>query len=49
MAGCSNAATPAGTGSNEIHNLHNIVADGRVVAQVNRVQATPGGPTAEPT
>jgi RHS repeat-associated protein len=35
---------PAGTGSTEIHNLHNIVVDGRVVAQVNRVQATPTGP-----
>ena len=30
-------------------NLHNIVADGRVVAQVTRTQATPTGPTDEPT
>ena len=34
----------AGTGGNEIHNLHNIVVDGAVVAQVNRVQAASGGP-----
>jgi RHS repeat-associated protein len=34
----------AGTGSTEIHNLHNIVVEGRVVAQVNRVQAATGGP-----
>jgi RHS repeat-associated protein len=36
--------SPAGTGGNEIHNLHNIVAEGRVVAQINRVQRTGGGP-----
>lgn len=39
---------PAGTGDTEIHNLHDIVADGRVVAQVDRVQATPTGPV-DPT
>lgn len=36
--------TPAGTGNSQIHNLHNIVVDGRVVAQVNRIQAATGGP-----
>ena len=34
----------AGTGGKEIHNLHYIVAEGRVVAQINRVQAAGGGP-----
>jgi RHS repeat-associated protein len=33
----------AGTGGNETHNLHNIVVDGRVVAQINRSQAASGG------
>jgi RHS repeat-associated protein len=36
--------TPAGTDETEIHNLHNILAEGRVVAQVNRAQAAGGGP-----
>jgi RHS repeat-associated protein len=36
--------SPAGTGGTEIHNVHSIVADGRVVAQVNRAQAASGGP-----
>jgi RHS repeat-associated protein len=36
--------TPAGAGGAQIHNVHNIVVDGRVVAQVNRVQAATGGP-----
>jgi RHS repeat-associated protein len=35
---------PAGTGGSEIHNLHNIVVEGRVVAQINRAQAASGGP-----
>ena len=43
MAGLFERRTPAGTGGNEIHNLHNIVVDGRVVAQVNRIQAASGG------
>jgi RHS repeat-associated protein len=34
----------AGTGGREIHNLHYIVAEGRVVGQINRVQAADGGP-----
>ena len=34
----------AGTGGRDIHNLHYIVAEGRVVAQINRVQAAGGGP-----
>jgi RHS repeat-associated protein len=36
--------TPAGTGGKQIHNLHNIVVGGRVIAQVNRIQAATGGP-----
>ena len=44
VAGLFERRTPAGTGGNEIHNLHNIVVDGRVIAQVNRVQAASGGP-----
>jgi RHS repeat-associated protein len=35
---------PAGPDSSQIHNVHNIVVDGRVVATVNRVQAAAGGP-----
>jgi RHS repeat-associated protein len=42
VAGLFERRTPAGTGSNETHNLHNIVVDGRVVAQVNRTQAASG-------
>lgn len=34
--------TPADTSSNETRNLHNIVADGRIVAQVNRPQEASG-------
>ncbi|AQZ62938.1 Rhs family protein [[Actinomadura] parvosata subsp. kistnae] len=44
VAGLFERRTPADTSGIEIHNLHNIVADGRVVAQVNRVQAASGGP-----
>lgn len=39
---------PAGTDSVDIHNLHNIVIEGRVVAQVNKVQATRTGPVQSP-
>ena len=35
------------TAPSEIDNLHNIVADGRVVAQVNRVQAASSGPVTD--
>jgi RHS repeat-associated protein len=35
---------PAPTAGSEIHNLHDVVVDGRVVAQVDRVQAAAGGP-----
>jgi RHS repeat-associated protein len=35
---------PAGTGGTDIHNLHNIVVDGRAVAQVNKIQTSPTGP-----
>jgi RHS repeat-associated protein len=35
--------SPAGHASSEIHNLHNIVVDGRIVTQVNRVQPAAGG------
>ncbi len=44
VGGLFERRTPAGTGGgNEIHNLHNIVVDGRVVAQVNRSQKASGG------
>jgi len=36
--------TPAGVDETDIHNLHNIVVEGRTVAQVNWVQADSGGP-----
>jgi RHS repeat-associated protein len=48
IGGLFERRNPAGTGSTQIHNLHNIVADGRVVAQVNRVQTTPTGSPADP-
>jgi RHS repeat-associated protein len=35
---------PAGTGSTDIHNIHNITVDGRVVAQITKVQNAPDGP-----
>ncbi len=44
VAGLFERHTPAGTGFKQIHNLHNIVVEGRVVAQVNRVQTASGGP-----
>lgn len=44
MAGLFERRTPAGTGLGQIHNLHNIIVGGRVIAQVNRVQAAAGGP-----
>jgi RHS repeat-associated protein len=44
VAGLFERRTPAGTGFRQIHNLHNIVVGGRVVAQVNRVQTASGGP-----
>jgi RHS repeat-associated protein len=34
----------AGTGNTEIHNLHNIIVEGRPVLQLNRVQKAEGGP-----
>jgi RHS repeat-associated protein len=34
----------AGTDNREIHNLHNIVVEGRTVLQLNRVQKAGGGP-----
>ncbi|TCN36843.1 RHS repeat-associated protein [Kribbella orskensis] len=42
VAGLFERRSPAGTGGNEMHNLHNIVADGRVVAQLNRTQDASG-------
>jgi RHS repeat-associated protein len=42
VAGLFERRTPAGTGGNETHNLHNIVVDGRVIAQINRSQAASG-------
>lgn len=44
VAGLFERRTPAGTGGKETHNLHNIMADGRVIAQVNRFQDLSGGP-----
>jgi RHS repeat-associated protein len=44
VGGVFERRVPAGTGGGEIHNLHYIVADGRVVAQINRGQAADGGP-----
>jgi RHS repeat-associated protein len=39
--------TPVETGGTEIHNLHNIVVDGEVVAQVNRVQSSATSPVVD--
>jgi RHS repeat-associated protein len=47
VAGLFERRTSTGTDGNEIHNLHNIVADGRVIAQVNRAQAATDGPITE--
>ncbi|MFG2349551.1 FG-GAP-like repeat-containing protein [Streptomyces phaeochromogenes] len=47
VAGLFERRTRAGAGDNETHNLHNIVVDGRVVAQINRVQLASGGPATE--
>lgn len=44
IAGLYERRTPAGAGLNQIHNLHNIIVEGRVVAQVNRAQTASGGP-----
>lgn len=44
VSGLFERRTPAGTGLKQIHNLHNIIAEGRVIAQVNRVQDAAGGP-----
>jgi RHS repeat-associated protein len=35
---------PAGTGSTDIHNLYNIVVEGRTIAQVTKTQNTATGP-----
>jgi RHS repeat-associated protein len=43
VAGLFERRTPADNGGNETHNLHNIIADGRVVAQINRIQTASGG------
>jgi RHS repeat-associated protein len=43
VGGLFERRVPAGTNGTEIHNLHNIVADGRVIAQINRVQPASGG------
>jgi RHS repeat-associated protein len=44
VGGVFEQRTSAGTGGKEIHNLHYIVAEGRAVAQINRIQAADGGP-----
>jgi RHS repeat-associated protein len=36
------------TGGTHVDNLHNIVVEGRVVAQISRVQATPTGAAGDP-
>jgi RHS repeat-associated protein len=36
--------TPAGNDGLETHNIHDIVVNGRTVAQVNRIQSASGGP-----
>ena len=42
VAGLFERRAAAATGGNEIHNLHNILVEGRVVAQVDRVQVASG-------
>lgn len=39
--------TPAGANDREIHNISQIVVNGRTVAQVNHVQAASGGPVTD--
>jgi len=47
VGGLFERRTPAGTDSTQIHNLHNILVEGRIVAQVNRVQDAAGGPVVD--
>lgn len=47
IAGLFERRSPEAGGS-QTHNLHNIVVDGRVVAQINRVQETPTGAATGP-
>jgi RHS repeat-associated protein len=42
VAGLFERRTPTGTGPGQIQNLHNIIVDGRIVAQVNRSQERSG-------
>jgi RHS repeat-associated protein len=44
VAGLFERRAPAGTSVSQVHNLHNIIVGGRVIAQVNRAQAVSGGP-----
>ncbi len=48
VGGLFERRSPAGTGGTEIHNLHNIVAEGRTVAQVNWAQTVLDGPVTTP-
>jgi RHS repeat-associated protein len=43
IPGLLDRRNPAGNGGNEIHNIHHVMVEGRVVAQVNRIQADTGG------
>ena len=43
IGGLFERRAPAGAGGTQIHNLHNIVAEGRTVLQLNRVQAAASG------
>jgi RHS repeat-associated protein len=43
IGGLYERRAPAASGQ-EIHNIHNVYVDGRVVAQVNRIQDVAGGP-----
>lgn len=44
VAGLFERRTPAGSGLRQIHNLHNIIVGGRVIAQADQVQTASGGP-----
>jgi RHS repeat-associated protein len=47
VAGLYERRSPAGTDDDSVHNLHNIIAEGRVVAQVNRIQEAETGPAVD--
>ena len=43
VGGLFERRTPAGTGGTQVHSIHNIVADGRMVAQMVWAQPLTGG------